>query len=342
MDRPVQSLRGLACVLLVVYHVIGSTGEYGLRIADGPLRELSDALAVVRMPLFALLAGAMVGWSPRTGIGPWVARSRRLLLPVLTVGTLFALVRAATGDANAGPIDWSLLHVIPVGHFWFLQSMFLLQTVVMLVEPTGLLRTFAGWSVAFGAAVVGYLALPVPIWFGASGALYLAPYFLAGMGLARYRTNVDSTRDIRFSIPLLALAAVVGALWLHPEPHQDRFTLAMLVTGMLASAGMWLARVHVPLLAKLGDHAFPIFLFHVFFTAATRTLLHRAGIDSIAVGLLLGTALGLTGPILLDALMTPGGWARRLLLGEGKSDRRTASARDAIVPRAPSHRGSSA
>jgi len=342
VDRSVQTLRGVACVLLVIYHVIGSTGDYGLRIATGPLRELSDALAVVRMPLFALLAGAMVAWSPRTGIGPWLARSRRLLLPVLTVGTLFALVRAATGDANAGPIDWSLLHVLPVGHFWFLQSMFLLQTVVMLVEPTGLLRTFAGWSVGFGLVVAGYLALPIPVWFGASGALYLAPYFLAGVALARYRTSVDSGRDLRFGIPLLALAAVIGAVWLHPAPHQDRFTLAMLVTGLLASGGLWLVKVHVPVLARLGDHAYPIFLFHVFFTAATRILLHRAGIDSIAVGLLLGTALGLAGPILLDALMAPGGWARSLLLGEGKSGGRTARAPNAIVPRTPSHRGSSA
>ena len=55
----IQSLRGLACLLLVVYHVIGATEMQGLRVHDGWLPQLTAALDAVRMPVFGLLAGAV-------------------------------------------------------------------------------------------------------------------------------------------------------------------------------------------------------------------------------------------------------------------------------------------
>lgn len=306
MGRSVQTLRGLACLLLVIYHVIGSTPQYGLQIPSGPLRELCDALAVVRALLFALLAGVASGWFPRASLGAWKARARRLLLPMLTVGTLFGVVRAGTAGTNATPVDWTLIHILPVGHDWFLESLFVLQTVVMLLELTGLLRRVAGWSTAFGAATIAYLAWPEPVWLGIAGALNLAPYFLLGTALVRYRTDVELRHDLPTGLLLLAAAAVMTRFWLQPSPRQDRFTLAMLVTGLLASYGLWLAKFHV------------------------------------AAGLVLGTATGVAGPILLKVRIDRRPWARLLLFGVGIRSARLNLASASIGQRAPSHGGSSA
>jgi uncharacterized membrane protein len=46
----VETLRGIACILLVAYHVIGDTSESGLRLpADHALSFLNGLLADVRM-----------------------------------------------------------------------------------------------------------------------------------------------------------------------------------------------------------------------------------------------------------------------------------------------------
>jgi hypothetical protein len=40
---------------------------------------------------------------------------RRLLLPLITVGTIFAIVQAVTPGANSAVDHWWLLHIVPVG-----------------------------------------------------------------------------------------------------------------------------------------------------------------------------------------------------------------------------------
>ena len=39
----IQTLRGLACCFLLLYHVIGATASQGLRVQDGWLRDLTGS-----------------------------------------------------------------------------------------------------------------------------------------------------------------------------------------------------------------------------------------------------------------------------------------------------------
>jgi len=64
LNGHIETLRGLACVLLVRYHVIGADPWQGLCIADGPVRWLNDGIAYLRMPLFTILSGLVYGLRP--------------------------------------------------------------------------------------------------------------------------------------------------------------------------------------------------------------------------------------------------------------------------------------
>ena len=48
----------------------------------------------------------------------------RLIVPVLTVGTLFAVVQAVVPGTNEKVTQWHLLHLLPVAHYWFLEALF--------------------------------------------------------------------------------------------------------------------------------------------------------------------------------------------------------------------------
>ena len=68
------------------------------------------------MPLFAFLSGMVYALRPVAGdaqafVG---AKVRRLLVPMLSVGTLFAILQANTPGANFAGHDWALLHIRPV------------------------------------------------------------------------------------------------------------------------------------------------------------------------------------------------------------------------------------
>lgn len=299
-DRRLQALRGLACLMLVLYHVIGANGNRGLRLQDGSLRLFVDILAAVRMPLFALIAGALYGRQPRTDRAALLDKFNRLMPPMLTVGTLFAFTQALVPGTNAQVTDWRLMHIVPVAHFWFLQSLFLVFALVMLIGRMGGFDRPRRFVAVFAAAATAYLSHPGFIWLGVAGALYLLPFFLGGVALTRYDWQVPLGSHRWNPIALAAFGLLVLAQWSPPGPSQDRFTPAMLASGLLLAAAFWLWPIRSAWLARIGDCSYTIFLFHVFFTAAARIGLERVGVHAIVLQVMAGMFLGVAMPMLVQ------------------------------------------
>ena len=61
-----DTIRGLACLLLVTYHVVGPDRFTGMRVADGSFYRtvLADGPLLVRMPLFTFLSGFVYAYRP--------------------------------------------------------------------------------------------------------------------------------------------------------------------------------------------------------------------------------------------------------------------------------------
>jgi peptidoglycan/LPS O-acetylase OafA/YrhL len=317
-----QTLRGLACLLLVAYHVVGADPSSGLRLAEGPVRQLNDGLAYLRMPLFTVLSGLVYGLRPFAGDSRafLAGKARRLLVPMLVVGTLFALAQSFVQGTNFASApgagrNWLLLHLEPVGHFWFLEALFWIFLLVWALERREALGTPRKFAIAWLAAVAAHLTLRAPSLLGLSGALYLLPYFLARLAISRFHLRARlGGAGIRVALAAAAIVAIVvlGA----PVPNPDRQTLGILVAG-LSLCGLCIGlRVRVRWLARVGGASYAIYLFHVFFTAPTRIALEMAGVDLIAVHLVAGIAAGLGAPMLLEhwAKGKPG--IRLALLGQ--------------------------
>jgi fucose 4-O-acetylase-like acetyltransferase len=86
-------------------HVIGTTNR-GLRVADDSIWHYDYlALADIRMPLFTLISAYVYAMVP---VAEWrnyprliKGKSRRLLLPLITVGTLMHVLRHVVPGANS-------------------------------------------------------------------------------------------------------------------------------------------------------------------------------------------------------------------------------------------------
>lgn len=91
------------------------------------------------MPLFSFRSGYVYALRPlRDRYGPFArGKARRLLVPLLVVGTAFAVLQSLSPGTNGSVADeipryqW---HIIPIRHLWFLQSIFWVFLAVGLLD----------------------------------------------------------------------------------------------------------------------------------------------------------------------------------------------------------------
>jgi len=315
----IDTLRGMACILLVFYHTVGEGITSGLKLGDEHwLQRMNDVIGYLRMPLFAFIAGYVYAYRPFQGQTADFIKSKaqRLLIPVITVGTAFALLQASIpGTNNQIGGAWWTLHFVPVAHFWFLQALFLVFMVVVVLERMKALQTSAQVILAFGASSLLYVLWEPPRHLGIQGAVYLMPFFLGG--LASKRFEFDQTRMVAIAAIALVGAGLYAAL-LHDN---DNFAdLATVVLGLSASFLMLQSRFDNRAFAYLGSFSFAVYLLHVFFAAGSRIALIKMGVSDIYVLLVAGVFAGVAGPVLsamlihryqpLNFLLMGAGWKR--------------------------------
>lgn len=306
----IQTLKGLACILVVAYHVVGAGVGSGLGLQPGSLLfQFSEALSLLRMPLFTFLSGVVYAMRPVESGGYWQFLGRkfvRLYIPALAVGVLFFAAAVLTPGVNGGSSAYTLLDVLlfPYAHFWFVQALIVIMVVVGLSEICGLLST----PRRFALVLVASIAIQH---FGSSGlelfsigrATYLLPFFVLGVGLWRYagrlQWNETFMLSVIFVFGVTLSMHVAGVLGVYGAPLEQRTFTALL----LSSSGLLVMSRFVPparTLSFIGGYSFAIYLFHVFFTAGMRIVLARAGVELVPLLFAAGLTAGIVGPILLE------------------------------------------
>lgn len=327
----VETLRGIACILLVSYHVIGDTSSNGLQLpADHILSFLNRMFIDVRMPLFSFISGFVFSAYARDILmlrGKIAAKVRRLLIPMVCVGSLHYWAQYAFAPQPDGQVPYYQLFILPYEHFWFLQATFIIMLVVSLLTY---------WLRGDGTRAAAILLVPCMVasvllgrWhpdvFSSYKALYLAPYFLSGY-LISHAASLRAGMENGSKRPdlLVAMGVLIAFLfWLEflvvdrvlPLGGAERRAVGLAV-GLSTCLFLFLLRFRSRLLSFVGDKSYAIFLFHVFFTAGSRIVLERLmpgiGVPALfAIGLVAGVA----GPIVLSWAILRSPVATLLLLG---------------------------
>lgn len=316
-NAQIQALRGFACILLVLYHVVGDSPTNGLRVTEGPVRWLNDGLAYLRMPLFTFLSGWVYGLRPIQGdLTHFMAgKARRLLVPMLFVGTIFALMQAMVPGSNTAVQNWYLLHIEPVAHFWYLESLFWIFLGVALLDKWGHLGKLWGFGVWSLGVLVLHLMFDGTRLLGIEGAVYLAPYFLLGLLLSRFDvSHLMLHKAVAMILCAVAVTLIYNMGW--PTPNPDRRTFSMLLVGL--SLCVLVLRLPLPgaWWIQVGASSYAVYLFHVFFTAASRIATEKMGLTWLPLQLLLGALLGIVGPMVVEKKAQQNRLSGLLMLGK--------------------------
>jgi glucan biosynthesis protein C len=319
-----QAMRGLACLLLVSFHVIVDNSINGLDEAGTSVFvKGARVLAPLRMPLFMFLAGFVYAYRPiRAGGHRTFIRKKlwRLAVPFVFVSTLFFAFQYATGEPVALRRIWRV-YAFTYAHFWFMQSLMIILTLIVVLERTRALSDMRRFATAFLLALLAhFLVVFDPNPFSINQALYLLPFFLLGIGANRFRQAWSPrwVKAVTVSVfTACALLHVLACFDIYGPTQGPRSLLwtSISITGTLMLL-WWMPSLSW--LQALGAFSFAIYMHHVFFTTGTRLMLGTFGIDSGRMTYFLAALVfGIAGPILLEKALGRYDLARRLLLGRG-------------------------
>lgn len=326
-DKSIETLRGLAIILVVLGHVIGSDSTGGMKVEDdSAFRWLYFSLEYIRMPLFSVISGWVYARKPvHAGSEPAFIKGklRRLMLPMLVLSTLLFLSRMVVPNTSTSPeldqIGKNL--VFPYDVYWYLFSLFLLFLLVAAIDTTPFLKRLRGWATALAAAIAmffvsGYFFNDIPNFFGFKGALYLAPYFFLGIGIYRFRDQVLNRSVITTALLLFIAGTIIQQLtWQQVLPMQSRYSLLALLVGLSSVVLLFRLGVKNEALVWIGNHAYAIFLFHVFFSGGTRIIMQKIGIYNQWIILPVSLVTAIFVSILAATILSKFNWLRLCFLG---------------------------
>ncbi|WP_062311199.1 acyltransferase family protein [Demequina rhizosphaerae] len=325
-DKVVDSLRGIACILLVTLHV--AQNRFGE--ADW-LEWYGDTFIYIRMPLFAFLSGVVYAWRPLTataGYGDYMGKKvRRLLVPYVIFVPLIGIAQVALDFGTpppAGPWNWFIYSLPP---YWFLLATFWVYAVVALLDAYKLLDTKLKVGALFGVLLAANVLLNLQfadgfLQFGS--AVYLGLFFTAGLAATRFGwKGIGLTGAwIMTGATVLLFAytqlAVLGVWSMADDQRHDPLGIALGVTFPLAFIAFGLKN---DFLAWIGGYSYGIFLLHPFAIVAVAGALQVVGFEPLIPALILMTAAGLFGSI-LGVIVLRKAAVGRVMLGE-KAKKRT-------------------
>lgn len=322
-DVQIETMRAVAVVLLVSFHVIGSTENSGLQLGyPHSLRLFADFFIDLRMPFFAFIAGYVFAVRP-PGLTRYsmfvIGKLSRLYVPFIVAVLSFAILSSVLNTSFALPsAEFFKPLVFGYAHFWFLQAILVIFVVYGLADAL----LGSRFQVAIlGLGVVCYF-LPTAFridFLSLHQSFYLFPYFMLGVVMYRNAAQIhEFAEELTLFLIVLALACV---FWnMHELVETGRFSVERrdvqsLAFGlaMCVLAAFWCPRL--PALEFLSPFAFTIYLYHVFGTAAARMAGQAIGISSIEALFCIGLASGLFLPVLLHKTMTRVPRLQRLVLG---------------------------
>lgn len=326
----IETLRGIAIMLVVVGHVIGSGPTGGMQVEQGSVyRYLYCLMENLRMPLFTVISGWVYALHPVEVGSGWsfiVNKMRRLLLPMIFVGTLYFMLQYLTPGTNHKEALSSIwrIYVYPYTLFWYLPALFLVFCAMIWVEAVSLLSTIERWSVAMVLALGLCLCelshiIPVelPNLFAFKNALYLLPFFILGVGLNRFADVLCSAKFRNIYLVATILGIVVQQINYFTGQFSFYQMLHIAVPiGLVWSAYLMSIKLQFKLFIKLAAYAYTIYLFHGFGTAGGRILLSYVGITNQLAVFVFATVLAILIPIVVDKVLAKNRYTGLLFLGK--------------------------
>ncbi|AYL95243.1 acyltransferase family protein [Mucilaginibacter celer] len=306
----IETLRGVAIILMVLGHVIGSSSNNGLKVADDSVWRWSYyALQYIRMPLFTVISGFVYAYKPATRFNSnstflW-GKVNRLLIPLVVVSSLFFFLQYITPGTNSKSElseIWKI-YLFPYAVFWFLQGMMIVFIIVTILENFNLLNRLSSALMCFIIAALIFVLLPFKLsFFSLTRVPFLLTFFLFGLLLKRFYDSVFKGAFIGIAAIIFLLAFGYQIFVFNTTVSRQLINLLTLCVGCSACILLIRLGFQNKKLTWLGDFSYAIYLFHIFGAVTGRILVGKLGINNLTVQIIVELAFGVSFPVMLRLL----------------------------------------
>lgn len=281
-DQSIETIRGLALILMVAGHVIGQN-ESGMRVADDSIWSyIYFSLMFIRMPLYTVISGYVYSLRPvqRESWDKFLKNKlRRLIVPLIFVATIQYLFQSFIPSVNT-PKDieqiWRI-YLFSYSHFWYLQALLVIFALIILLDYYKLLERFGIWLLALGIASIFFLFPISTKFFSLQQVSYLLPFFLLGYGLSKFESFEIKKKPIVVTIIFLVFISsfiIQQFTWFwNTDISTRRVSPLSIIVGLSSTTLFVLFRKEVKWLAYIGKYSYTVYLWHVFATAGSRIFL---------------------------------------------------------------------
>ncbi|MBM3435686.1 MAG: acyltransferase [Bacteroidetes bacterium] len=325
-EQSIETIRGIAIILMVAGHVIGNRSDTGLMVEDHSLwRYIYHSFEYLRMPLFTAISGFVYALKPVSSDAVFKflkGKSRRILLPFFFVSTLQyslnAIIPSVNNRMELSEI-WKI-YIYAYGQFWFLQALFFVFITVVILEVNNFLNNLKYWLISLASAIL-ILVFAAPFvmttFLSFTSYLYLLPFFLLGIGINRFSGLLFRKLNIIIVFILLLAGLAMQQLNLFGliELQDAKYGMPGTFIGLTGIFLIFYIRKPNRFLAELGYYSYGIYLFHVFGTAGSRIISKWLGIHNLLPLFVIGLIFGLGLPVVLELILLKNAVLRRLFLG---------------------------
>jgi glucans biosynthesis protein C len=327
-NSEIETLRGLACLALVCYHVIGSTSDQGMKAEAHTLwRVLADMSVYIVIPLFALISGYAYGYfnGLKTDYKDYfIGKLRRLGLPLITATSAFLLGAYVMGNEYALPLDRIYeAYLFSYAHFWYLQASVIAFAIVLIFDYFELLNTKNKLFSAFIISAIASIYVPyLPDFFSINGAVLILPYFLLGLLLKRHNPSFNIVKKVTLISLTVCLFSMIVFISFNPASILPSFPIEInkhsiigIVTSALFCLSVFSVRLSFKPLERIGFYSYSIYLYHIFFTSGWRAFATKFEIDGLLL-FISSLFFGIAIPILMEIIISRVPLLKLIVLGE--------------------------
>lgn len=312
-DQSIETIRGLALLLMVIGHVIGQN-DNGMRVSDDSFWSyLYFSLMYIRMPLYTVISGYVYALRPVEPSG-WKGfmgnKIRRLIVPLLFVSTIQYLFQAFIPSVNT-PREieeiWRI-YLFSYSHFWYLQALLIVFILITLIDYNKWFDNINVWLIGLFVSFVFFL-FPIPTkFFSLQQVSYLLPFFLLGYGLCKFPASDIKKKPVVIAVVIIFIVGFViqQISWFYDlGVINKRVSIISLVVGVTGTSLLMFIKREVHWLAYIGKYSYTVYLWHVFATAGSRIFLENLiNIkENLVFTFIVGLLLGSLGPIYFEKLV---------------------------------------
>lgn len=305
--------KGIGIFLVVIGHVLRGLSDTVSTESLSTLETADQWIYAFHMPLFFFLSGLFASAKESKPAKVFFSNQlRSIAYPYIIWSGIVGILLSISREGREGLIGfakefWTIAYQ-PVDIFWFLYTFFAISTIYYLLR-----KLVVSKIVILLGALVLYVTCAhlfptqVSLWSPLKNIGTYSIYFVLGACVSnKLLDQAEQSATTLLTGAIVGFSLLTTAVYFNISiPGQPNLVLALVGTlACLLSAKFLSQQKWMTFLKSWGALSLPIYVSHTAFAAVVRLFLYKAGIESLPIHIVVGTAAGIYLPIFLSWAVT--------------------------------------